>query len=107
MSALSNLAGFYPPKSKQIWNADIPWQPIPVHTIPEKLDDILAAKKPCATYDYELKKVKRSTEFRNLDKQLKGLYEYLTVNTGKNVTSIDSVSIIYNELFIEKLYNFT
>jgi hypothetical protein len=40
MSALSNLAGFYPPKGQQIWEKEINWQPIPVHTIPEKADAV-------------------------------------------------------------------
>lgn len=40
MSALSNLAGLYEPVAKDVWNPDIHWQPIPVHTSPEKLDSV-------------------------------------------------------------------
>lgn len=40
MSALSNLAGLYEPVKKDIWNPDIHWQPIPVHTQPEKTDPV-------------------------------------------------------------------
>lgn len=40
MSALSNLAGLYEPSTTDIWNPAIDWQPIPVHTLTEKLDSV-------------------------------------------------------------------
>ena len=40
MSAQVCLAGLYPPIEDQIWNDDINWQPIPVHTIPRNLDKV-------------------------------------------------------------------
>uniref|UniRef100_A0A8B9NLK0 Uncharacterized protein n=1 Tax=Accipiter nisus TaxID=211598 RepID=A0A8B9NLK0_9AVES len=35
MSAETNLAGLYPPEGQQMFNPNISWQPIPVHTVPE------------------------------------------------------------------------
>lgn len=35
MSAEANLAGLYPPEKQQMFNPNISWQPIPVHTVPE------------------------------------------------------------------------
>lgn len=40
MTALSSLAGLYPPEGKDVWNERIQWQPIPVHTVPEKMDEV-------------------------------------------------------------------
>ena len=40
MSAYANLAGMYPPKGDQKWNPDLTWQPIPVHTTPNKEDKV-------------------------------------------------------------------
>lgn len=107
MSALSNLAGFYPPVGKDVWNDEIAWQPIPVHTRPENEDKILAAKKSCQAYDYLLAKLKKSEEWQELNKELSGLYEYLTVNSGRKVKSLTDVNNIYNCLWIETLYNKT
>ncbi|KAG5673760.1 hypothetical protein PVAND_003780 [Polypedilum vanderplanki] len=107
MSAMSNLAGFYPPKDLDIWNEEIQWQPIPVHTTPEKLDEILAAKKSCPVYDYELKKLYKSPEFKAYDQKYKPIYKYLTQYAGKKVDSIQSVQNIYSCLHIEQIYNFT
>lgn len=103
MSAQSNLAGFYPPTGKDVWDEQIPWQPIPVHTTPENLDTLLAAKKSCPVYEYELKKLYKSSEFKDYDKKFKPIYEFLTEKTGKKVHSLQSVQNIYSCLHIEEL----
>jgi lysosomal acid phosphatase len=41
MSAASNLAGLYLPEGDQKWNGKIDWQPIPIHTVPERMDEVL------------------------------------------------------------------
>lgn len=107
MSALSNLAGLFPPPKEDLWNPNIPWQPIPVHTIPENLDHVLAAKRPCPLYAFTLKKYKNSPEYRELNKRFKPLYEYLTKHSGKKVESFTAVQNLYNTLWIEDLYNLT
>uniref|UniRef100_A0A672SSC1 Lysosomal acid phosphatase n=1 Tax=Sinocyclocheilus grahami TaxID=75366 RepID=A0A672SSC1_SINGR len=34
MSAEVNLAGMFPPNGSEVFNPDMKWQPIPVHTVP-------------------------------------------------------------------------
>ncbi|XP_026947363.1 prostatic acid phosphatase isoform X3 [Sagmatias obliquidens] len=38
MSALTNLAALFPPEGISVWNPSLPWQPIPVHTVPVSED---------------------------------------------------------------------
>ncbi|XP_033186516.1 prostatic acid phosphatase [Bombus vancouverensis nearcticus] len=106
MSAESHLAGLYPPVGKQIWS-NIKWMPIPVHTIPEDKDNVLAARKYCSRYDYELEKVLNSPEIQKINKENKRLYVYLTGKTGNKISSLLSVKQLYDTLFIENLYNKT
>lgn len=40
MSAEANLAGLYPPKGQQVFNPNITWQPIPVHTVPDHMEKV-------------------------------------------------------------------
>uniref|UniRef100_A0A8D8F7M6 acid phosphatase n=1 Tax=Culex pipiens TaxID=7175 RepID=A0A8D8F7M6_CULPI len=107
MSAESNLAGLYPPVGPDQWDAAIQWQPIPVHTVPEELDEVLAAKKPCSAFDLELKKYKHTDEFQAYNKSLEPLYEYVTAHSGRAVDSLTSAQNIYSCLHIEELNNFT
>lgn len=40
MSALCVLAALYDPIQEDVWNQNLLWQPIPVHTLPEKYDHV-------------------------------------------------------------------
>ncbi|XP_023293172.2 prostatic acid phosphatase isoform X1 [Lucilia cuprina] len=107
MSALSNLAGLYEPVKKDVWNPEIHWQPIPVHTQLEKSDPVLAGKAPCPAYEYALSALKNSPEMQALNDRYAYLYNYLTKYTGMTVDSLEYVQRINNTLFIEELYNKT
>lgn len=107
MSALSNLAGLYPPNKNDTWNENIKWQPIPVHTTPELEDNVLASKKNCPAYDYALKKLKKTKEFVALDEKYESLYKYLTLKSGRKIDSLETVQFLYDCLYIETLYNKT
>jgi len=46
-SAQAQLAGLYPPEGWQVWNDKIPWQPVPVHTVPLYDDPLLRPYTKC------------------------------------------------------------
>ncbi|XP_022832385.1 prostatic acid phosphatase isoform X1 [Spodoptera litura] len=107
MSAQANLAGMYPPKSKTMWNPDINWQPIPVHTVPELEDELLAMRKPCPAYDTELERVMHSKPYKERLRKYQHLMDYLSAYSGMKVKDYYDIVDIYSTLYIETLYNFT
>ncbi|KAJ8951125.1 hypothetical protein NQ318_021569 [Aromia moschata] len=107
MSAEANLAGLYPPVSKEIWDPDIKWQPIPVHTAPETEDAMVAGKKPCPKYDLLQKQLFKTNYFRNISHINHDLYAYLTKYTGETISTLESLEFLYNTLLIETIYNYT
>lgn len=107
MSAQANLAGIYPPNNKSTWNTEIHWQPIPVHTVPEKEDEILAMKKPCPAFDKELERQTHSKPYKERLSKYQHLMDYLSAYTGMKVKDYYDIDDIYSTLYIESLYNFT
>lgn len=107
MSAEVNLAGMYPPDKKETWNANINWQPIPVHTLPEKEDAVLAMKKSCPKYDKFVKDLSHDPTIADINKRNHDLYSYLSRNTGKHVNSMTELEYVYSTLKIESDNNFT
>lgn len=105
MSALCNLAGLFPPIESQIWNEDLLWQPIPVHSMPDLMDHLLSTNRPCPRYSYEKKKLKQSNKIRKLRKRLKPFLEFLTEKSGRKITSLFHVRKLYNTLYVEELKN--
>lgn len=107
MSAQCNLAGLFPPTNEELWNPNINWQPIPVHTIPKKMDHVLSVHKPCPAYEEEFSSVANSEEFLKVGEQFNHLYEYLSEHTGRTVDSLAGIQIVHNTLSIEAIYNKT
>ncbi|XP_041987486.1 lysosomal acid phosphatase-like isoform X3 [Aricia agestis] len=106
MSAEANLAGLFPPIGKQVWDIQMPWQPIPVHTRPEQLDEVLAMKRPCPQYNVEMDNYLASPPYLNMVKNHEKLMTYLSTYVGMEVKDFTDIMLIYSCLNIEKLYNF-
>ena len=67
LSAESTLAGLYPPKGNHIWSMDIPWQPIPVHTVELEADNLLYVYPKCPRMTELDKDVLNSKEMKKIN----------------------------------------
>ncbi|KAJ8961913.1 hypothetical protein NQ318_021532 [Aromia moschata] len=104
MSAASQLSGLYPPADDQIWNENIRWQPIPVFTADTA---VVGTLSDCTRYWVALSSAMSDDYFVSINEEYAELYEYLTNNSGSDVTSVMSAYQIYDTLYIEDRQNFT
>lgn len=102
MSAQVAMAGLFPPHVKQNWNPCINWQPIPVHTVPGDQDYIIGTPV-CDRFVYEMSKIENSTEINTLLNEKRSLIRYLEYNSGQAMDTLEKLSYLYDDLFIEQI----
>lgn len=107
MSAASLLAGLFPPTRSQLWNENIAWQPIPIHTMPVEMDYILAARKYCERYEFLVKQEFNRPEYKAWRLKYKWLYEYVEKKTGISTDQPLNVIYIHDALRIQQMKNKT
>ncbi|GAB6025568.1 mitochondrial acyl carrier protein [Chamberlinius hualienensis] len=107
MSAYCNLAGLYPPVGNQIWDSEIEWQPIPVHTRPIPDDHIVSPDSNCPKFDELFNLVKISPELQQINTDNAQLYEYVTNNTFYPVTDIFNLYDVTDALICDIHHNFS
>ncbi|ALC47824.1 CG6656, partial [Drosophila busckii] len=103
MSAQSVLAGLMPPLENN--NVlPIPWQPVAINTLARSDDILLAQKKPCLKYENILQKLYKAPppELHKLNEDHKALYKLLSKNTGRNISNVLDVELLYNTLKTEE-----
>ncbi|XP_061193974.1 prostatic acid phosphatase-like [Saccostrea echinata] len=107
MSAYSNLAGFYPPTDQEKFDPSIEWQPIPVHTRPEKEDNVINMGMFCSRYNELYEETISSKEVQTEENRNKAFYELLQKKTGYPDISIRNAWKPADTLFCEKSHNMT
>jgi len=107
MSAYCTLAGLFPPVGDQIWNTDLLWQPIPVHTVPKNIDYLLNPDSYCPLYAEIIFETFNSTRALEQMKKHQDLFDLLTEKSGQNVTSFYDVYDIEGGVQIERWNNLT
>lgn len=107
MSAESNLAGMFPPSGDQIWNEDLAWRPVPVHTLAREYDYFLHVKRACDRYEYEMTKyLNENDRFDRLIERHRPLIDYLKEHSGLENPQIKDIDHIYDTLSIEQSKGF-
>lgn len=106
MSAAYTLAGMFPPTGQEIWNNSLMWQAIPIHTIPKRLDHILAAKRSCPLYKTAYDVYKQSDEVQSLLQNNQALIKYVEKSSGHKIKSVCDLKSVYNTLWIQQLKKF-
>jgi len=116
MSAMSNMAGLWPPTPedpRSEWSTGSPkvnWQPIPIHTIPKKYDNFINFGAPCPRFKELKKEYTLDSPFAksiNENPENAKLCKYLIEKTGVHECDFEVVSDIWDTLRIQKAYNMT
>jgi len=109
MSAYSNILGFFPPEGYSEWNPDIPWQPFPVHTVPEHEDWILSTAARCRAADQMMQEAMSLPGPAAVARRAKPWIAYINKHAGTNGSTVTDVDYIYDTLLIEAslVFNFS
>ncbi|XP_030130088.2 lysosomal acid phosphatase [Taeniopygia guttata] len=105
MSAEANLAGLYPPGGQEMFNPNISWQPIPVHTVPESDERLLKFPlTPCPRYEQLQTETRHSAEYINKTKESWQFLQMVAKETGIRDISLESIWSVYDTLFCEQAH---
>ncbi|XP_041053519.1 prostatic acid phosphatase-like isoform X1 [Carcharodon carcharias] len=110
MSALSDLAGLYPPHGHQIFKPDLNWQPIPVHTVPAEDEKLLMYPlKNCPRYEELLNATMNCPQYKAIMRENHDFLKMLSINVGVPFQQVSLLTVwwIYDILYCERAHNFT
>ncbi|XP_016299408.1 lysosomal acid phosphatase-like isoform X1 [Sinocyclocheilus anshuiensis] len=102
MSAEANLAGMFPPNGSEVFNPDLKWQPIPVHTVPADEEKLLSFPlDDCPRYTQLMNETEKTDIFLNMTETYKAFIEMVKNKTGLEKTNIETIWSVYDTLFCE------
>uniref|UniRef100_A0A5S6QG81 acid phosphatase n=1 Tax=Trichuris muris TaxID=70415 RepID=A0A5S6QG81_TRIMR len=104
MSALANLAGLFPLKSGDHWSANLSWQPVPVHSVPGAVDNVLNMDSPCPRSDALQQTAFQSKEVAEVVKDYEDVFGFLRNETGLPLTSLKDIRFVYDPLNCARIH---
>lgn len=90
MSAQAHLAGMFPPTERQEWKHDLAWHPVPVHTLPIKMDNLFGPWSHCDRFDYLMLQFTNTSTYKNSLIQYKSIIKDLEMYSGMKLESYKS-----------------
>lgn len=106
-SASLVLAGLFPPQNHQVWNEELPWQPIPVYIIPKPRDYLIIAEEICPRFEKALKDYQQTPKVQELLETNRELFEYLEMHAGQPIRNIEQLKDLHGTLEVEAHLNKT
>lgn len=107
ISAAVNLAGLFPPGKDEIFNDELRWIPIPIHTIPLKLDHYVGMESPCPRYDEAFKDLLKSPEYVTAQNKVDRYIKAIRENSGFQNPTVYDLHRVWDALRVEQLENLT
>ncbi|XP_018579599.1 venom acid phosphatase Acph-1-like isoform X2 [Anoplophora glabripennis] len=105
MSLQLVLAGLFPPRKEDMLQPNIYWQPVPYNYVPRSQDKLLIGVQ-CPRYTQIYEKYSSSPKMQATFKKFKKQFDYISRNSGLNVTSFLDVYQLYFGLSTESEYGF-
>uniref|UniRef100_H3AQL7 acid phosphatase n=1 Tax=Latimeria chalumnae TaxID=7897 RepID=H3AQL7_LATCH len=110
MSAQVNLAGLYPPRGQQVWNSNVLWQPIPIHTVSKLKEKLLDFPIPdCPRFNQLQSETSMSPEFQEKFQPYKDFSQRVASYAGYSPEEMDlqKLATVYDSLLCEEIHNYS
>jgi len=105
MSLQLVLAGLFPPRTEDVFEDGIMWQPVPFNYLPKYQDKVLLGVL-CPNYLEMYEEVSRSKETVEKFKQNSEVFQYISEHSGLNVTRFYDLYNLYFGLSTEEEWGF-
>lgn len=106
MSAELVSAGLFKPHGDDVWDDELPWQPIPIHTVMSENDHLLSMQSNCPEYFRRFQEAEKVPPLSTIIKKYANMFDYLSKYTGMKVT-INNFWEIYDDVSKELARNMT
>lgn len=101
MSAECVAAGLFPPSGDEVWNENLKWQPIPVHTIDFDKDNLLSSRVKCSAYHKFEKECNHDERIAGIVEQHRGFIQSLEYHSGQELPDAHELSKFFDILQVE------